>query len=187
VYARVAPGSWLIERDIVEARKAMNLSRWEEMPVEAQDLWAAEIVREAKRGDMPPLQYRLLHWGATLSASDVNALAMLRGNGVVSEAALSGEGDAARGKALFERRCTGCHALDVNREGPRLGNVFGRRAGSVAGYAYSAALKGSGVTWNDVTLERWLSDPDMIVPGNDMDFHVPKAEDRLDLIAYFKR
>ena len=58
VYARVAPGSWLIERDIVEARKKMDLSRWEEMPVERQEVLMAKIVQEAKSGDMPPLQYR---------------------------------------------------------------------------------------------------------------------------------
>jgi len=77
--------------------------------------------------------------------------------------------------------------MDADREGPRLGGVFGRKAGSVAGFAYSAALKSSGLTWNDATLERWLSDPDMVVSGNNMDFHVPKAEERLDLIAYLKQ
>ena len=185
VYARVAPGSWLIERDVVEARKAMDLSRWEEMPVERQEVLMAKIAHEAKSGEMPPVQYRLLHWGAGLSAEDVKALATLSEG--KSEAASIGVGDAARGKAVFEKRCTGCHAIDADREGPRLGGVFGRKSGSVAGFAYSTALKGSGLTWNDVTLERWLSDPDLIVPGNNMDFHVPKAEERLDLIAYFKQ
>ena len=186
VYARVAPGSWLIERDIVKAREAMNLSRWEEMPVERQEELMAKIAHEAKGGEMPPVQYRVLHWGAGLSAEDVKALSML-GKDSASEVALGGVGDAARGKMVFERRCTGCHAMDADREGPRLSGVFGRKAGSVAGFAYSAALKSSGLTWNDATLERWLSDPDLAVPGNNMDFHVPKAEERLDLIAYFKQ
>ncbi len=186
VYARVAPGSWLVERDVVEARGAMDLSRWEEMPVEQQEVLMAKIAHEAKSGEMPPVQYRLLHWEAGLSAADVRALAML-GNGAASEVALDGVGDAARGKAVFEKRCTGCHAMDADREGPRLGGVFGRKAGSVAGFAYSAGLKSSGLTWNDATLERWLSDPDLVVPGNNMDFHVPKAEERLDLIAYLKQ
>jgi cytochrome c len=185
VYARVAPGSWLIERDIIEARKAMDLSRWEEMPVERQEVLMAKIAHEAKSGEMPPVQYRVLHWDAKLSAADVKALGSL-GNGA-SEVALDGVGDAARGKAVFEKRCTGCHALDADREAPRLGGVFGRKAGSVAGFAYSAALKNSGLTWNDATLERWLSDSDMLVPGNNMDFQVPKAQERLDVIAYFKQ
>ncbi len=185
MYARVAPGSWLIERDIVKAREAMDLSRWEEMPVERQEVLMAKIAHVAKSGDMPPVQYRLLHWEAGLSAEDVRALAMLSEG--KSEAGLGGVGDAARGKIVFESRCTGCHAVDTDREGPRLGGVFGRKAGSVAGFNYSAALKSSGLTWDDATLERWLSDPDMVVPGNNMDFHVPKAGERRDLIAYFKQ
>ena len=55
VYARVAPGSWLIEQDIVEARNKMDLSRWEEMPAEKQEVLTAKIIEEAKSGDMPPL------------------------------------------------------------------------------------------------------------------------------------
>jgi cytochrome c len=73
------------------------------------------------------------------------------------------------------------------REGPRLAGVYGRKAGSVVGFDYSAGLKNSGMTWNEATLERWLSDPDMVVPDTKMDLEVPKAQDRLDLIAYLKQ
>ena len=187
VYARIAPGSWLIERDIVEARKKMDLSRWEEMPAETQEVWAAKIVQEAKNGDMPPLQYRLLHWDARLSEADVQTLSTLGKSGGGSEVALAGAGDAAKGKAVFEKRCTGCHAMDADREGPRLVGVYGRKAGSVPGFTYSAGLKNLGVTWNDATLEKWLSDPDLMVPDNNMSFSVPKAEERRDLIAYLKQ
>ncbi len=166
VYARVAPGSWLIERDIVEARKKMDLSRWEEMPAEKQEVLTAKIIK-----------------------ADVQALSMLGKSGGGSEAALAGAGDAAHGKSVFEKRCTGCHAMETNtgREGPQLGGVFGRKAGSVAGFAYSAGLKNSGLTWTDATLEKWMSDPDLMVPDNKMSFSVPKAEERRDLIAYFKQ
>ena len=98
-------------------------------------------------------------------------------------------GDAVRGKQVFEKRCTGCHTIVADREGPRLAGVFGRKAGSVAGYAYSAGLKKSGtngLVWDDATLEKWLSDPDAMVPDNNMEFRVPKAQERLDLIAYLK-
>src|ERR1700722_2444294 len=78
VYARIAPGSWLIERDIVEARKKMDLSHWEQMPADKQQVLTAKIFEEAKSGDMPPLQYRLLHWNAKLSKADVQTLCMLR-------------------------------------------------------------------------------------------------------------
>src|SRR5579859_4554234 len=51
VYARVAPGSWLIERDIVAARKEMDLSRWEAIPENQQAILMAKIIEEAKSGD----------------------------------------------------------------------------------------------------------------------------------------
>jgi cytochrome c len=187
MYSRIAPGSWLIENDIVEARKKMDLSRWEEMPAEKQEVLTAKIIQEIKSGEMPPLQYLALHWNAKLSKADVQALSMLGKSASGSEAALAGDGDAVRGKAVFEKRCTGCHAMDVDREGPRLAGVYGRKAGGVAGFTYSAGLKNSDVTWNDATLEKWLSDPDLMVPDNNMSFSVPKAEERRDLIAYLKQ
>jgi cytochrome c len=187
VYARVAPGSWLIERDIIEARKKMNLSQWEQMPTDKQQVLMAKIVQEAKSGDMPPLQYRLLHWDAKLSKNDVQTLSMLTKGAGESETTLTGAGDATLGKAVFEKRCTGCHAMEVDREGPRLIGVYGRKAGSVPGFTYSAGLKNSGITWNDATLEKWLSDPDLMVSDNNMSFSVPKAEERRNLIAYLKQ
>jgi cytochrome c len=91
------------------------------------------------------------------------------------------------GLALFEKRCGGCHAVDREKEGPRLGGVFGRPAGSVASFQYSEALKKSKVTWDADTLDRWLTDPDKVVPGNDMSFHVEKSDERRDIIAYLKK
>jgi cytochrome c len=187
MYARIAPGSWLIESDIVEARKKMDLSRWEQMPASQQEVLMAKIFQEAKSGDMPPMQYRLLHWNAKLSQGDVQTLSMLGMSGGGSEATLAGEGDAVRGRAVFEKRCIGCHALEADREGPRLAGVYGRKAGGVAGFGYSNGLKNLGVTWDDATLERWLSDPDLMVPDNNMSFSVPKAEERRDLIAFLKK
>ena len=69
----------------------------------------------------------------------------------------------------------------------RLAGVYGRKAGSVPGFDYSQGLKNSGLTWNDATLEKWLSGPDSVIPDAKMDFYVPKAGERRDLIAYFKR
>jgi len=186
VYARLAPGSWLMERDIIEARRKMNLSTWAQIPGDAQDVLVAKIIHEAKSGDMPTLQYRALHWAARLTPADVAALSAM-GNAGDGEASLSGPGDAARGKIVFEKRCTGCHAMEGDREGPRLAGVFGREAGTVAGFDYSAGLKGSGITWNEATLGKWLRDPDRVVPDTKMDFRVPKAQERADLIAYFMR
>ena len=187
IYARIAPGSWLIERDVVQARKEMNLSNWHEIPVDRQEVLKAKIIQEAKSGDMPPLQYLALHWNAKLSANEVQGFAMLGQRAGGSETALTGPGDPIRGNAIFEKRCTGCHALEVDREGPRLAGVYGRRAGSVSGFTYSAGLKKSGVTWDEATLEKWLSDPDRMIPDNNMSFSVPKAAERQDVIAYLKQ
>jgi cytochrome c len=186
-YSRIAPGSWLMERDIVQGRKHMNLSNWNELTPDQQQVLEAKIVQETRSGDMPPLQYLAIHWGARLSNDDVHALSMLGKDGGSAEATLAGVGDATRGKAVFEKRCTGCHAMDADREAPKLAGVFGRKAGSLPGFAYSAALKNSGITWNEATLEKWLTDSDAMVPNNNMDFQVPKANERQDLIAYFKQ
>jgi cytochrome c len=187
IYGRIAPGSWLIERDIIDARKYMNLSQWKNTPPETQQVWAAKIVQEARSGDMPPAQYLLLHWGARLSKADVQALSDLGHSSGGSEAAQAGQGDPAHGKTVFEKGCTGCHAMDADREGPRLSGVYGRKAGSIIGFAYSKGLKSSGITWTDATLERWLSDPDLMIRDNNMSFSVPRAEDRRDLIAFLRQ
>ena len=91
------------------------------------------------------------------------------------------------GKELFEKRCSGCHALDRDKEGPRLRGVYGRVAGSVDSFQYSDALKKSKITWTDETLDQWLTDTEKLVPGNDMTFHVEKGAERADIIAYLKQ
>ena len=95
-------------------------------------------------------------------------------------------GDPVRGAALFEKRCTGCHALDQNKEGPRLGDVYGRKAGAVPGFPYSEALKSSSITWDTARLDRWLTDTETVIPNNDMDFRVPSGEERADLVAFLR-
>ena len=96
------------------------------------------------------------------------------------------EGDPTRGKEFFERRCTGCHAMDQNREGPRLRGVYGRTSGEVATFSYSAALARAHIVWSDRSLEQWLADPDTLVPGNNMEFQVAKPQERRDLIAFLR-
>ena len=91
------------------------------------------------------------------------------------------------GKEVFEKRCGGCHALDRDKEGPRLRSVYGRVAGSADSFQYSEALKKSKITWTDVTLDQWLTDTEKLVPGNDMTFHVEKAAERAEIIAYLKQ
>jgi len=98
-------------------------------------------------------------------------------------------GDAKRGAQLF-RQCAACHSLqpDEHLTGPSLARIPGHKAGTTPGFQrYSDALKRSGLTWDDATLERWLTNPEALVPGNSMTFPgVRDAQAREDLIAYLK-
>jgi cytochrome c len=93
-------------------------------------------------------------------------------------------GDAVRGQQRYAARCGGCHSPKMNRVGPRHYGVFGRRAGGVADYHYSDALKKSGLTWDAPTLDKWLAGPPKLVPGTRMGISVSDAKDRQDIIAY---
>jgi cytochrome c len=100
-------------------------------------------------------------------------------------AALSAHaGDAARGAMLYEARCTACHSPQADRIGPRHAGVVGRRAGSVPGYDYSPALAAATFRWDAKSLERWLADPEAVVPGQKMGYRVGEAKDREDLVAF---
>ena len=96
------------------------------------------------------------------------------------------QGDPTRGKDLFQKRCGGCHSLDADREGPRLRNVYGRKSGSIPSFKYSDALKGAQVTWDQASLNKWLTSTEAVVPDNDMDFRVPSGDERADIIEYLR-
>ncbi len=93
---------------------------------------------------------------------------------------------AQKGKAVFERRCSGCHATDTNREGPRLRKAYGNKAASVPDFTYSAGLKKLDLRWDDATLDRWLSDPEALAPDTDMAFQLSAPDERKVVIAYLK-
>lgn len=98
---------------------------------------------------------------------------------------------AERGAALF-RRCAVCHSVTADggkRAGPTLYGVFGRRAGSVAGYQYSDALRNSDLVWNEDTIDALFAEgPHEYTPGSKMPLQrMPRADDREELIAYLKR
>ena len=94
-------------------------------------------------------------------------------------------GDSAHGKALYQG-CLACHSIDDNDLGPKHSGVVGRPAGSLADYNYTAALKNSGLTWDEATLDRWLTNPSALVPGTKMFFKIDDAQARADIIAYLK-
>lgn len=97
-------------------------------------------------------------------------------------------GDAAAGEKVFAA-CRTCHVFDdgVNRVGPSLHKVVGRKSGSVAGFSYSDANKNSGITWTPQVLFEYLKDPKAYVPGTKMAFPgVKDDQKRADLVAYLE-
>jgi cytochrome c len=104
-----------------------------------------------------------------------------------SQAALA-EGDAAKGEKLF-KKCKACHSLEAGKKkvGPSLAGLFGSTAGMVEGFKYSAAMKDSGIVWDEETLDGFLAKPKDVVPKTRMAFPgFKKEQDRMDVIAYLK-
>jgi cytochrome c len=93
-------------------------------------------------------------------------------------------GNALRGKAIYESRCTACHSLDHSRIGPAHRGVFGRHAARVPDFDYSPALRRANVTWTAPNLDRWLTNPEAVIPGQKMGYSVPDRQDRADVIAF---
>ena len=111
--------------------------------------------------------------------------ALLAGTPVPSAAAASD--DQQKGAQLFAERCTACHSINPTRKpGPILSGVYGRHAGMAPNYHYSAALRGASITWNDQTLDRWLTNPPAFIPGVNMQAQVVDPNDRRALISYLK-
>ena len=98
------------------------------------------------------------------------------------------DGDAAKGEKIFAK-CKACHTVEAgkNKVGPSLAGVVGRKSGMAEGFNYSDAMKNSGLTWDDATLDSYLAAPKKSVPGTKMAFPgLPNEQDRLDVIAYLK-
>ncbi|OLY78826.1 Cytochrome c [Smittium mucronatum] len=98
-------------------------------------------------------------------------------------------GDPAKGAKLFKTRCATCHSVaeGANSTGPSLHNILNRPSGSVPGYAYTAANKNSGLTFDEETLDKYLTKPTALIPGTKMVFAgFKKQKDRDDIIAYLK-
>ena len=92
----------------------------------------------------------------------------------------------ARGQALWKQHCAECHAVDSDETGPRHRGVFGRKVASIQGYDYSPALRQYRGQWDAAALDRWLADPEQLIPGQNMDFKVADPGERAALISYLK-
>ena len=98
-------------------------------------------------------------------------------------------GDPVRGADVFVRECARCHRPgdDGAQIGPDLAGVVDRRAGSSAGFAYSTAMRFSGIVWDADSLRRYLANPQEMVTGNKMDFTgLSSPQERIDVITYLK-
>jgi cytochrome c len=98
------------------------------------------------------------------------------------------DGDAARGEKKFGD-CAACHKLEAgaNNVGPSLHGIFGRKAGEIADFRYSPAIKRSAIVWTPEMVDKFITDPQAMVPGNRMPYAgMAGAADRADLIAYLQ-
>ena len=97
---------------------------------------------------------------------------------------------AADNQLVFNNVCRTCHTLKEgdNRLGPNLHNIIGRKSGSVPDYSYSSAMKDADLTWDRATLDRFIANPDQVVPGNRMKPYggLTSAEERAKIIAFLE-
>jgi cytochrome c2 len=99
------------------------------------------------------------------------------------------DGDAVRGEARFQD-CAACHRLEAgtNNVGPSLHGIFTRKAGEIGDFRYSPAIRRSGIVWTPEMLDKFITDPQALVPGNRMPYAgMANASDRADLIAYLAK
>jgi len=104
-------------------------------------------------------------------------------------AAARADGDPARGEARFQE-CAACHRLEAgaNEVGPSLHGIFMRKAGELADFRYSPAMKRSGIVWTAETIGQYIADPQAMIPANRMPYAgMAGAADRADLIAYLAK
>jgi cytochrome c len=111
---------------------------------------------------------------------------MLSAPSAVSQAP-QGAGDAS-GQQAFNNACRTCHIVREgdNRLGPNLHRIIGRKAGSLPDYGYSGAMKEAGFVWDEQKLERFIANPDEVVPGNSMKPYagLASSDDRAKIIAF---
>ena len=98
--------------------------------------------------------------------------------------------DAASGQQVFNNVCRTCHTTREgdNRLGPHLYKIIGRKAGSLPDYGYFTAMKGADLVWDEEKLERFIANPDALVPGNSMKPYggLASADDRARIVSFLR-
>ncbi|APH57732.1 Cytochrome c [Granulibacter bethesdensis] len=142
----------------------------------------------SRRGSLGAVPFRTtLQRDETMQSKLVPALAF-SAFALLAAGQAHADGDAEAGKTLF-KKCGFCHSTEAgkNKVGPSLAAIVGRKAGVEPGFNYSDALKSSGLTWDEATLNKWVENPKALVSGTKMIFPGIKDEkDRQNLIAYLK-
>jgi cytochrome c len=103
---------------------------------------------------------------------------------------VSQERDVASGQLIFNNACRTFHTTREggNRLGPKLYKIVGRKAGSLQNYGYSSAMKGADFVWDEAKLDRFIADPEQVVPGNNMKpfSGLASADDRAEVVAFLQ-
>lgn len=96
--------------------------------------------------------------------------------------------DMTAGQQAFETKCSACHALAEHKVGPRLQDVFGRKAGSAEGFAYTPALEQAGFHWDTEQLDAFLGNPMGLLPGTAMAFGgLRNNEERQAVVCFLRK
>ena len=136
--------------------------------------------------DLRAQHSRLVHPIVTLSGMAY----MLSSPSSLSQEFVSQSVKAASEQQVFNNACRTCHTINEgdNRWGPNLYKIIGRQAGSLPDYNYSSALKGAGFVWDKEKLERFIANPDEVVPGNNMKPYggLASSDDRTRIVSFLQ-
>jgi cytochrome c len=134
--------------------------------------------------DLPVQRSDWVHLIVTL----IGMAYLLSSNSSLSQELVSQGKDAASEQQVFNNACRTCHTIKEgdNRQGPNLYKIIGRKAGSLPDYDYSSAMKGAGLVWDEEKLERFIANPDEVVPGNNMKPYsgLASTDDRKKVVAF---